>query len=88
MTRIEYEIYVDFVNSKAKGLCQLECGRKADDIHHSKRGIYKDDRSIIAICRQCHNTIHACGYKQIDEQSRLSLMSRVIGELNFKEYVR
>lgn len=87
MTKVEYELYVDFVNEKAKGMCQCGCGRKADDIHHSMRGINKDDRSIIAICKTCHNLIHSCGYKEIEEASRLALLSKNIGKINFKDYV-
>ena len=51
MPKVQYREYVDFVNERSNGLCQCGCGRKADDMHHSKRGINKDDRSVIAICR-------------------------------------
>ncbi len=86
MPKIEYELYVDFVNEKAKGMCQCGCGRKADDIHHTLRGIYKDDRSIVAISRHCHNIVHACNFKKIDEQSRLNLLLKKIGKQNWRDY--
>lgn len=86
MIKTEYELYVDFVNDKAGGMCQCGCGRPAQDIHHSLRGSNKDDRSIIAICRTCHNLIHSCSPKDIDEGSRLALFSKGVGKKNWEEY--
>lgn len=87
MSTIEYRIYVDFVNDRSSGMCQLGCDRQAKDIHHSQRGINKSDTSIIAVCRECHNKIHSCSYKDIDEMSRLTLLSKKIGKINWAEYI-
>ncbi len=45
MSKIEYELYVDFVNERSRGICQSGCGAKASDIHHSYWGAGgRDDR--------------------------------------------
>lgn len=86
MTKIEKELFEEFINDKAKGLCQCGCGRQGVEYHHSKRGIYKDDRSIMLICRRCHTLIHNCEYKNIDETSRLTLLAKEKGKENWGEY--
>jgi len=85
MTKIEYQLYVDFVNDKSYGLCQSRCGGKAQDIHHSYYGAGgRDDRYITAICRECHEAIHHG--KDIDRASKLKLLFKSIGKQNFKDY--
>jgi len=86
MPKIEYELYVDFINSKSGGLCQCGCGRKADDIHHSVFGAGgRDDRYITAISRHCHTIIHHG--TDTDEASRLKLLMKQKGKENFKDYI-
>ncbi|ADV47044.1 HNH endonuclease [Nitratifractor salsuginis] len=66
-------------------VCQV-CGMEmAQEAHHSKYGYFgakKDDRSLVAVCRECHYQIHhgrrgVCkSRKEIEE----------IGEANWTEY--
>ncbi len=85
MTKIEYNLYVVFVNDKSYGLCQSRCGRKSNDIHHSYFGAGgRDDRYITAICRECHTTIHHG--TNVDEASRLKLLFKGIGKQNWRDY--
>jgi len=85
MPKVEYEPYVDFVNSRANGMCQCGCGQKAQDIHHAYFGAGgRDDRYIVAICRECHNAIHHG--KDIDKASQMKLLCKSIGKENYKEY--
>ena len=86
MSKIEKSIYEDFIFEKAKGKCQCGCGRMGVEYHHSKRGVYKDDRSIILICRRCHTLIHNCEYKNIDKTSRLTFLAKSKGKENWKDY--
>jgi len=87
MTKIEKSLYEDFISDKAKGKCQCGCGRDGVEFHHSKRGINKDDRSIILICRRCHILIHNMEYNNIDKSSQLNLLAKEKGEENWKEYI-
>ena len=86
MTDIEYRIYVDFVNERAGYMCQCGCGNTAQDIHHAQFGAGgRDDRSIVAICRECHHTIHHG--RDTDKASRLKLLCKGIGKDNWRAYV-
>ena len=85
MPQTEYRLYVDFVNEKSSGVCQCGCGRPAQDIHHAYFGAGgRDDRYIVAICRECHYAIHHG--TNIDEASALKLLCKSIGKDNWKEY--
>jgi len=86
MPQIEKELYQDFIFEKSQGKCQCGCGSDGVEYHHTKRGIYKDDRSIILICRRCHTLIHNCEYKNIDETSRLTLLAKAKGKENWRDY--
>lgn len=85
MPKIEYEIYVDFVNCISRGMCQANCGRPAQDIHHSHFGAGgRDDRYLTAICRDCHYAIHHG--TNTDVGSRLKLLFKAIGKTNWRAY--
>ena len=86
MTKIEKGLFEDFISEKVNGLCQCDCGAAGVEYHHSLRGAYKDDRSIILICRRCHTLIHNCEYKNVDETSRLTLLAKAKGKQNWKGY--
>lgn len=86
MTKIEKRLLEDFIVDKANGKCQFDCGRDGVEFHHSKRGINKDDRSIMLTCRRCHTLIHNLEYKNIDESSRLGLIAKKEGKRNWDEY--
>ena len=86
MIDVEYKCYVDFVNDRAGYSCQL-CGAPAQDIHHSEFGKDKDDRSIIAICRNCHSLIRYASPKDIESGSRLKYRAKTIGKENWRAYV-
>lgn len=50
-----------FVNSKALFTCQICKKNEIDDMHHLLFGSYgadKDDRTIIGVCRECHEWCH------------------------------
>ena len=60
LSRLELLNYKDHIIDKCYGLCQI-CGDKAHDHHHpyfGKYGADKDDRYLIALCRECHNSCH------------------------------
>lgn len=86
MSKADKENLEDFINIKSLGKCQCGCGRDGVEYHHSKRGAYKDDRSIMLICRRCHTLIHNCEYKNVDETSRLTLLAKDEGKSNWKAY--
>ena len=78
----EYREYVDFVNELNDGVCQMGCGRRSQDVHHSRYGNYgstKSDFSIISICRECHDKCHK-------EKHSFNLKAIDIGEENYEAY--
>ena len=61
MSKPDYRKYRNWLTDCTDGTCQI-CGYQADDMHHTSYGCYgadKDDRSIIAVCRDCHDVLHA-----------------------------
>lgn len=86
MTKIERKLYEEFICDKALGKCQSDCYNNGVEYHHSQRGAYKDDRSIVLICRRCHTLIHNCEYKNADESLKLTLLAKSRGLENWKEY--
>ena len=88
LSAIELADFKNFIWAKSGGKCQCNCGRDGVEFHHSKRGIYKDDKSIILICRRCHTLIHSCEYKNIRNTSELTILAKVHGKKNWKEFSR
>ena len=87
MTKIGKELYQNFIYDNQGGMCFCGCGRPIDEYHHSIRGVYKDDRSLVGISRHCHSLIHNCQYKNIDETSRLTLLAKAKGKQNWSDYI-
>lgn len=60
MSEKEYQAKCKWLFTKYP-ICQI-CGiNKSEDAHHAKfgnMGADKDDRTIIAVCRECHHMIH------------------------------
>ena len=78
--------FKNFIWAKSGGLCQCGCGKHGVEYHHSLRGAYKDDKSIILICRSCHNLIHNCEYNNMDKTSELMILAKVQGVKNWKDF--
>jgi len=88
MTGTEKKLYIDFLREKSGGLCQIpNCNNRADDWEHPDRGINRDDRYTILICRSCHMKADQPSPKQIDESSRIKLAGKKIGRENWKDYI-
>jgi len=62
MSQKEYHAYCDHIRDVSDGICQA-CGDfPFDDTHHTKWGSFgadKDDRSLVGVCRGCHDKCHA-----------------------------
>ena len=83
MDKATYRQYVDKVREYSDGMCQNEhCSNIADDIHHGAFGRDKDDRTITAICRQCHYAIHHGA--DTDKKKRLEDEFFAIGWANWE----
>lgn len=57
----EKSAFIAKINEISKGKCQVCLDNSTDDYHHSIYGSFgadKDDRTLVAICRECHHTIH------------------------------
>ncbi|MFT7880459.1 MAG: hypothetical protein ABXS91_08705 [Sulfurimonas sp.] len=79
--------YIDFIREKSGCKCQIPgCNNNAQDIEHPERGIRRDDRYIILICRSCH--LKADGHTNVseDEKSRIKLAGKKIAKQNWKDY--
>ena len=60
LSKKEYRRYVAWLNYTFK-VCQICNQKQAQDAHHLRFGCYgadKDDTSLIAVCRDCHNWCH------------------------------
>ncbi len=87
MSKVELQLYRDFIFELADGLCQNpNCNNPIDTYHHSLRGAYKTDTSLTGICHMDHNIIHF----STDTQKReaLTVLFKKIGVENWKEYTR
>ena len=66
-------------------ICQVCGAAMAEEAHHAKYGHFgakKDDRSLIAICRECHYQIHH-GRRGVCKTRR---EIEEIGEANWSKY--
>ena len=87
MTGIEKRLYIDFLREKSKGICQIpNCNNPAQDWEHPLRGINRDDRFTIMICRECHIIADNPSPKQIDKSSIIKLAGKKIAKQNWKDY--
>jgi len=60
MPKAEYKKKCDWLFEKYP-MCQICTINKSQDAHHTSfgnNGADKDDRTIISICRECHDMIH------------------------------
>ena len=88
MPKLEKETYIDFLREKSGGICQIpSCHNRADDWEHPDRGINRDDRYTILICRECHMKADQPNPKQIDESSIIKLAGKKIGRQNWADYI-
>ena len=87
MTKIEKRLYIDFQRDLSGGICQIPgCNNNAQDWEHPLRGINRDDRYTIMICRSCHTIADQPGTTQIAESIRIKNLGKKIAEENWKEY--
>jgi len=79
----ELQGFIDWLRQKHY-ICQI-CGtRKAQEAHHARYGYFgakKDDRCLVAICRECHHAIHHGDGVEI---CRADI--EAIGDQNWREY--
>ena len=57
----EKKEFIAKIDEISKGKCQLCKAKKTDEYHHSafgRMGADKDDRTLVAVCRECHYEIH------------------------------
>jgi len=60
MPKSEYRQHCNHIREISFGNCQI-CKHAGEDMHHSIFGNYganKDDRSIVLVCRECHDKCH------------------------------
>lgn len=60
MSEKEYKAKCDWLFNRYPK-CQICLINNSEDAHHAKfgnMGADKDDRTVIAVCRECHNMIH------------------------------
>jgi hypothetical protein len=79
--------YIDFLREISGGICQIPgCNNSAQDWEHPDRGINRDDRYTIMICRECH--LKADGHTKVslDVRIKLKLAGKRIGRDNWRQY--
>ena len=79
----ELRAYKDSILDVSGGICQLCSEERAVDMHHSlygSRGADKDDRSLVAVCRDCHDKCHQ------SKHGALNSKAKEIGIDNWREY--
>jgi hypothetical protein len=79
--------YIDFLRERSDEKCQMpDCNNDAQDWEHPDRGIHRDDRYTIMICRKCH--MIADGHTLADVKERIALKEhgKRIGRENWKAY--
>ena len=58
----EYQRYYAYILDKYP-ICQVCKSNHAIEAHHSRYGAYKDDKTLVSICRQCHQIAHSNKHK-------------------------
>lgn len=56
LSKKDYENYRTWL-SNYQPFCQI-CNELADDTHHVLFGAYKDDRTLVSLCREHHSDAH------------------------------
>lgn len=56
LSKAEYKKYRTWL-ADYQPRCQI-CNKIADDIHHVLFGAYKDDRTLVSLCREHHAEAH------------------------------
>ncbi len=75
-----YREYCDFINDIADGVCQI-CGSAAiAEFHHSSYGSFKDDKTIVGVCLQCHLDAHK------EKHGDVNLKAVEIGAVNWEKF--
>jgi len=83
MSKVELDLYKDYINEIADGKCQC-CRGVGEVFHHSLFGAYKSDTSLVLLCNPEHYTIHHG--TNTDEAERLKVLTKGIGRSNWKGY--
>ena len=78
------EHYKAWLSARQGGRCFCGCGRPIDEYHHARFGIWKDDRTLIGISRDCHYAIHHG--RDIERKRHLINMSQKTAEKNWEEF--
>ncbi len=87
MSNIEKKLYIDFLRDKSEGICQIpNCNNQAQDWEHPKRGINRDDRETILICRNCHQIADQPSPTQIEESRIIKFTGKKIAKQNWDDY--
>ena len=80
---LAWHAYADWLNEISDGKCQVCQTNPLHDLHHSIFGSYgadKDDRSLVGICRQCHEDCHS------NKNGAINSKAIRIGRKNWKKY--
>ncbi len=83
MSKVELDLYKDYINEIAEWKCQC-CGGIGVEYHHALSGAYKTDESLVLICRREHAIIHFG--TDTKEAERLKVLTKGIGRSNWAGY--
>ena len=87
MSNIEKKLYIDFLREESGGICQIpDCNNPAQDWEHPKRGINRDDRETILICRKCHQIADQPSPTQINESREIKSIGKKLAKQNWRNY--
>ena len=73
LSPIELSAYKDTIYEECNGMCQLCDETPADDYHHAlygRQGADKDDRILVAICRDCHIKCHQSKHGSVNGKAK------------------
>lgn len=62
LSKSDYKKYYLYLTDKFP-ICQVCESEKTSQVHHVLYGSYKNDKTIIAICMQCHTIAHSNKHK-------------------------
>jgi len=80
----ELDRYKNFIFRKEEGMCQSGCNREGVEYHHVLRGAYKNDKSIVLTCRECHTIVHFS--TDTHEREALNILFKSASIENWREY--